>query len=137
MNFLGILRKVGGIALQIEHIAQPIVTTFVPGAGPAFAIANKLEALVPHTLNDVISQEELNPDGPGAPKLQAVQSSFELALFDNLLAPVLAARGETVTYDHAALAEGISAFVTALNAMAKVKASIQIVKLPASSPQTP
>ncbi len=131
MNFLSILKKVGGVALTVEHIAQPIVTTFVPGAAPAFAIVNKLEALVPHTLESVITQEELNPDGPGAPKLAAVQSNFELTLFDNLLAPVLAARGETVSWDHVALAEGISAFVTALNAMAKVKASIQIVKLPA------
>jgi len=120
------------VALQVEHVAAPIVGAIVPGAQPVINVLNKIESIVPNTLGDVIAQEELNPaSGAGASKSATVQQNFELMLFDNLLTPVLAARGETVSYDHAALIEGISGFVTALNAMAKVKSSIKIVPIAA------
>ncbi len=128
MSFLSVLKKIGGVALQVEHIAGPIVSLAVPGARPAFAI---LDGIVGHVQDSIVAQEAANPaSGAGPQKLAAVQSDFQFALLDNLLAPILAARGESVTYDHAALDTAISAQVQAFNAFAVVKASIQIVKLP-------
>ncbi len=125
MSFLSILQRFGSIALTAEHVASPIVSTLVPASAPALAL---LDNIVARVQSSVVEQEARSPiPGSGASKLQAVISDFNLSLLDNMIAPVLAARGETVTYDHAALETGISAFVSALNSLAAVKQSVRIV----------
>lgn len=129
MSFLSILKKVGSVALGIEHLAAPIVSALVPGSAGVFAVVDSITARVQ---NSITTQEFLSPTtGSGPQRAAAVVQDFEnlLNLSDDVIAPILAARGEVLSYDHAALQTAIDAQVAAYNAFAALKASIKIVPL--------
>ncbi len=133
MSFLSVLGKIGSTALSIEHVAAPIISTFVPGAAPVLAI---VDSFVPRVQASIQTVEAANPaSGLGAAKSAAVVADFEagLALFQG----VLAGRGEQLVFDRAALEAAIAGQVAAYNGFATVKASFKIVPsapVSASSP---
>lgn len=132
MSFLSIFKKIGSIALKVEHVASPIISTMLPGAAP---IIMELDTIFQHLQSAVITVESNNPlDAQGAVKSASVVSDFNSGL--ELTQSILAMKGEMLSYDATALQTAISAQVTALNAMAAVKASFKIVSL-ATPSQTP
>ena len=125
MSFISILKKIGTVALGIEHVAAPIISIALPQlAGPISIVDGIFQRLQ----TAVTTVEANNPvDGQGQVKAAAVTADFEAGL--ELTQSILAAENKKLTYDTAALQEAISAQVTALNAMAKVKASFKTVSI--------
>ncbi len=128
MSFLSILHKVGDVAIGVEHIAAPIATVLLPQFAGPISLVDSLFGRVQSSIQTV---EIASPKAAGEVKAAAVSKDFELALgvSDTIIAPILAAKGQMLTYDHAALAAAISAQVAAYNAFAIVKASVSIVPL--------
>jgi hypothetical protein len=123
MSFKSIIKKIGTVALGIEHVAAPIVSAVVPGAAPAILVFDKL---VTGIQSSIAIAEDNNPaDGQGPSKAQTVISDFEAGLA--FTQEVLALKGEKLTYDTAALQDAINFQVAAYNAMVKIKASFKVV----------
>ncbi len=120
MSFISILKKIGSVAVGVEHVAASTgLLALVPGGAAIDAIFQ----IIPTSAAQV---EALNPvDKQGAVKEQVVIRDFELGL--TATREILEANGKTLTYDQAALKEAIAGQVAAYNAMAKVKASFRIV----------
>src|SRR5690348_2930779 len=124
MSFLSILKKVGGAVITGEHIAA---ATGLGNLIPGWTLIDRVFQVIP---NSIVAGEIANPAvGAGASKVPGVVSEFEAGLA--MTREILAANGQVLTYDEAALAQAISAQVTAFNAMATVKASFKISPKPA------
>ena len=123
MSFINIIKKIGTVALGIEHIAAPIAETLLPGFAPIIA---GIDNIFQHLTGAIVTVEANNPTtGQGVIKADAVTADFESGL--ELTQSILAMEGKKLTYDAAALQTAISSQVAALNAMAAVKASFKIV----------
>ncbi len=121
MSFISILKKIGTVALGIEHVASASgLGSLIPG----FAM---IDPIFQSIANGVVRIEANNPLTPGADKASAVTQDFAAGL--DTFQQILAARKEKLTYDAVALQAAIDAQVAAFNAMAKVKASFAIVPL--------
>jgi hypothetical protein len=125
-SFLSILKKIGTIALDVEHVAAPIAETVFPQfAGPI----QMVDTWIGRTQVAIQTVEAQNPaDGQGASKATAVEQDFQAGLA--LTQEILAAQGKTLTYDSAAFQKAVAAQVLAYNSFAEVKASMKIVDLP-------
>lgn len=122
MSFLSIIKRIGSIALGIEHVAEPIVSTLIPASQPVFAI---LDPIFAKLQNAIMTVEVNKPIGtPGNVSSDAVIADFEASL--ELAQSIASAAGQVVTYDKAELQNAINFQVSALNSMAKVKASIKM-----------
>jgi len=126
VSFLSILKNVGTVALGIEHIAAPIISATVPGAG---IILSRVDSIVSLVQSGIQRQEITNPATASGPdKALAVANDFEAGLA--ITNEVMATQGKTMVYDKVALKTAIDAQVAAYNAMAAVKASMRMVDLP-------
>lgn len=122
MSFISILKKIGSVALGVEHIAAPIVSALYPPAAPWLS---KLDDLTQHLQASVIATEVNNPaDGQGGIKSAAVIADID-SYFGTMNAG-LALAGKTVTDDPALRQAAINATVAAFNADAAWKASFKI-----------
>ncbi len=128
MSFLGILKKIGTVALGIEHVAAPILGGLYPPAAPWLA---KLDNAAQLLLGSVVATENNNPkDGQGGIKSEAVNADLN-AYLDTMNAG-LAFANKQIVDDKALRQEAINASVAAFNTMAKWKASFKTVDLPAA-----
>lgn len=125
MSFISILRRIGTVALGIEHIASPLVGALVPGAGPAMVV---LDSIFAHVQTAIVTVEANNPvTAAGPQKADAVVADFQAGL--DVTNQVLALEGKTLTYDGALLQKAIADQVSAYNGFAAVKASFKVVPL--------
>lgn len=125
MSFISVIKKIGSVALGIEHIAEPVVETLFPVSKPIFDIFDKVS-------NTIVTVEANMPGVSGPDKSQAVISDFEAGLA--LTQQILALEGKQLTYDKAALQTAINAQVAAYNAFAAVKTSFKVTTLPVTKP---
>lgn len=126
MSFLSILKKVGSVALGIEHVAAPILGVVIPGAAPVIA---EIDNIFKTIQTGVMTAEANHPtDGLGKLKSDAVIADFQSGIA--LAQEFMAMEGKTIAYDAAALQDAISSQVQAYNAMAALKASFKVVPLP-------
>ena len=126
MSFLGILKKIGTVALGIEHVAVPIVSIAEPQLAPWLA---KLDNWVNRTQAAVLSVEHTVTEAKaGGLKQASVIADFENGLESAQAA--LAVTGKTIQYDVEMYKQVINDFVAAYNHAAQFKASWKIVDLP-------
>lgn len=125
MNFLSILKKVAGIAVNVEHVIAPI-GEMIPGPiGAGFMI---LDGIFQRVEQAIKGTEAANPaDGQGNAKSALVIGDFNAAL--EMFQQIAAVDGKKLVYDATALKAGIDAQVLAYNSWAKVKASFKIVAI--------
>lgn len=125
-SFLNILKSTLGFVTKEAPVISTGLSMINPAAGAIFNAVltgvNKAET--------IFTQPKA-----GAQKSDMVISEFENGL--QVAADIFAARGEQLTYDKAALQQLIDAQVAALNALAKVKASITTKPTGAPVPPTP
>lgn len=125
MSFISILKKVGSVAIGIEHVAAPMLEAAVPGLAPVVAT---MDGVFQHLQNSIVSAEANNPvDAQGALKSAAVVADFQ-ALVDTAQS-MAQLKGEQLTYDPAALQKAINDNVTAFNSDAALKASFKLVPI--------
>jgi hypothetical protein len=121
MSFLSILKKIGTVALGVEHAAAPFISVAYPGF-------QALDSLFQRLASTVVTVEQNNPvDGAGALKAEAVKNDFAAGL--QTTQDVLALTKKKLTYDDALLQQAIDAQVLAYNTMAKLKGSFKVVDL--------
>ncbi len=126
MSFLNILKKIGGVALGIEHVAAPILGTIYPPAAPYLA---KLDNVVQTLHASVIATEANNPtDGQGGIKSTAVNA--DLNAYMDTLNSGLSFANKKIEDDPALRQAAIDATVAGYNATSKWKASWKVVDIP-------
>ena len=128
MSFICILKKVGSVALGIEHVAAPILEAAVPGLAPVVATVDGLVQRIQNTITTVEANGPVS--GGGQLKSAAVVSDFQSAI--DLASTIAGLEGKTMTYDQQALQDAITAQVAAYNAFAKLKASFALTAKPAA-----
>ncbi len=129
-SFLSVLKRIGTVALGVEHIAGPVLAEVLPVTAGPIAIFDNFVATVLHS---TATQEAANPaPGAGASKLAAVTRDAEVALgiASDVVGPLLALKGEQLTYDHALFDKSMADLVSALSGFAAVKASVKITPIP-------
>ncbi len=130
MSFLSVLKKIGTVALGIEHIAVPIISAADPALAPVLA---KVDGWLSRTQTAVQSAEATYTDAKaGGLKSSAVLMDFENGL--QTAQDALAVTGKTILYDQAQYQKVINDFVQAYNDAATFKAGWKIVDLPKGSP---
>ena len=130
MSFLSVLKKIGSVALGIEHIAVPIISAADPAVAPFLA---KLDGWLSRTQTAVQSAELTFTDAKaGGLKQAAVIQDFENGL--QTAQDALAVMGKTIQYDKAQYEKVIADFVTAYSDAAAFKASWKVVDLPQTPP---
>ena len=126
MSFISILKKIGSVALGIEHVAAPIAEAVLPAYAGIIA---GLDGLVLKTQASILTTEANNPsDGQGGLKAPAVQA--DVKSYIETLRAGLALAGKGLEYDDADLQDAINAQVAAYNAFGKLKASFKTPDLP-------
>lgn len=121
MSFLSVLKKIGTVALGIEKIAAPIITTVYPPFG-------LIDTMFQHLIGGIVTVEQNHPgDGQGGVKSDAVKADFIAGL--QVTQDALAMTKKKLVYDDALLQQAIDNQVAALNSMAKLKASFKVVDL--------
>ncbi len=126
MSFLSVLKKIGSVALGIEHIAVPIISAADPAIAPFLA---KLDGWLSRTQTAVQSAELTFTDAKaGGLKQAAVIQDFENGL--QTAQDALAVMGKTIQYDKAQYEKVIADFVTAYSDAAAFKASWKVVDIP-------
>jgi hypothetical protein len=126
MSFLSVLKKIGTVALGIEHIAVPIISAADPAVGPLLA---KLDGWLSRTQTAVQSAELTFTDAKaGGLKQAAVIQDFENGL--QTAQDALAVMGKTIQYDKTQYEKVIADFVTAYSDAAAFKASWKVVDIP-------
>lgn len=132
MSFISILKKFGSVVLGIEQKVAPLAESFFPQFAPEIGA---VDGIVTRIQTAITTVEANNPgDGQGGIKASAVIADFEAGL--GLTNTILAAKGETVTYDSVALNNAITSQVAAYNAFAALKASLKVVAVSTASPVT-
>ena len=104
MSFLYVLKKIGSVALGIEHVAVPIISAADPALAPILA---KVDNWVSRTQTAVQSAEATYT----AAKSGGMKSEAVLQDFQNGLQPAqdaMAIMGKTIEYDPAPYAESTS-----------------------------
>ncbi len=133
MSFLSVLKKIGSVALGIEHVAVPIISVADPAVAPFLA---KLDGWLSRTQTAVQSAELTFTDAKaGGLKQDAVIKDFEDGL--TTAQDALAVMNKTIQYDKAAYEKVIADFVTAYTDAAAFKASWKIVDLVPQPPANP
>lgn len=126
MSFLSVLKKIGTVALGIEHVAIPIISAADPALAPVLA---RLDDWLSRTQTAIQSAEVTFTDAKaGGLKQDAVIKDFENGLMT--AQDALAVMGKTIQYDKAQYEKVIADFVTAYSDAAAFKASWKIVDLP-------
>jgi len=126
MSFLSVLKKIGSVAIGIEHIAVPIISAADPAIAPFLA---KLDGWLARTQTAVQSAELTFTDAKaGGLKQSAVIQDFDNGL--QAAQDALAVMGKTIQYDKALYEKVIADFVTAYSDAAQFKAAWKIVDLP-------
>jgi hypothetical protein len=126
VSFLSVLKKIGTVALGIEHVAVPIVALADPALAP---FLTKLDGWLSRTQTAVQQAEVTFTDAKaGGLKQDAVIKDFENGLA--MAQDALAVTGKTIQYDSAMYQKVIADFVTAYSDAAAFKASWKIVDLP-------
>jgi len=121
MSFLSILKKVGSVALGVEHIIGPTVSTFFPAFAPIDTIFQRIQT-------SIVSVEQANPvDGQGKLKSDVIKNDFASGL--ELTQSMLALDHKKLTYDVNVLQQVIDAQVLAYNKMAELKATFKVEPL--------
>jgi hypothetical protein len=129
MSFLSVLKKIGTVALGIEHVAVPIVALADPALAP---FLTKLDGWLSRTQTAVQQAEVTFTDAKaGGLKQDAVIQDFENGL--QTAQDALAVMGKTIQYDKAQYEKVIADFVTAYSDAAAFKASWKVVDLPPAS----
>ncbi len=128
MSFISVLKKIGGVALGIEHFAEPFIKVAVPGSAGVFDILDPIFAQIPVS----IAKNELgNPvDKQGALKEPQTVADFEAGLAGTQA--ILAATGKHLSWDDAKLKANIAQWVAAYNGAAELRASFHLVDIPKS-----
>lgn len=124
MNFLSVVKKVGHVFVDIEHVAAPVAELLFPVFAPEIT---GFDGLVSSITGSVVNAEVAG--GFGAAKSNAVVADFEAGLAS--LQAILKDTGYTVGYDPAALQSVINGLVAAANAAVTLKSSIKVVKVAA------
>jgi hypothetical protein len=125
MSFLSVLKKIGSVALGIEHVAAPIVALADPALAP---FITKLDGWLSRTQTAVQQAEVTFTDAKaGGLKQAAVIQDFENGLV--MAQDALAVTGKTIQYDAALYQKVIQDFVTAYNDAAAFKATWKIADL--------
>jgi len=119
-GFLGILKKIGTVALGISQ--NPLVDTALHAFIPGYS---RIDPLLEALQNNIITVEQNTTTENGQLKAQAVKNEFYAYL--NTFQEALAASGKKLIHDDALLQAAIDAQVLAYNNMAKLKASFKIV----------
>lgn len=133
MSFLGILKKIGNVALGIEHVAAPVLGGLYPPAAPWLA---KLDNVVQLLHGSIIATETNAPaDGQGGIKSEAVNADLN-AYIDTMNAG-LAFANKKIVDDPALRQAAINAVVAGYNATAQWKASFKTVEISAAPPTAP
>jgi len=126
MSFLSVLKKIGTVALGIEHVAAPIISVADPALAP---FITKLDGWLSRTQIAIQSAEATIVDAKaGGLKQAAVIQDFENGL--QTAQDALAVTGKTIQYDKAQYEKVIADFVAAYNDAAAFKATWKIVDLP-------
>lgn len=125
-SFVSILKKIGGVALQVEHLAEPVIKTLLPQSAGVFAILDPLFASIPLS----IANNELgNPvDHQGSLKEPQTIADFEAGL--QATQAILAATGKRLAWDDQKLKLNIAQWVAAYNGSAELRASFHLVDIP-------
>jgi len=124
MSFISVLKKIGQVAIGIEHVAAPVVSSLIPGAAPIIGALDNLFTRVQTTIQTV---ELTSPVGGGQLKAAVVVTDFEAGL--ETTQAVLALTGKHLEYDAALLQDAINNQVAAYNSFAKLKGSFKVVDL--------
>src|ERR1700729_3197853 len=107
MSFLSVLKKIGTVALGIEHVAVPIISSVDPALAP---ILTKLDGWITRTQTAVQSAEVTYTEAKaGGLKSNAVLQDFENGI--QTAQDALAVAGKTIQYDAAQYQKVISDFV--------------------------
>jgi|SRR6185369_4441883 len=126
MSFLSVLKKIGQVAIGIEHVAAPIISVADPALAP---FITKLDGWLSRTQIAIQSAEVTITDAKaGGLKQAAVIQDFENGL--QTAQDALAVTGKTIQYDKAQYEKVIADFVAAYNDAAAFKATWKIVDLP-------
>lgn len=126
MSFWSVLKKVGTVAANVEHVAAPIASVLFPQFAP---VIGQLDGWVARIHTNILTLEQNNPvDGQGKLKQGAVIADFEAGL--DMYQTIAAARGKMLTYDKGKLESAISHFAQGYNDLADVKKSFKEVDLP-------
>jgi hypothetical protein len=116
MSFLSVLKGIGDVVRATAPLVSPLIGAFNPGAASIFTTI----------VGGITKAEDAFKDpGMGVQKFALVVEEFETSL--QLTNDVLGLKGEMLEYDAAALKEMVDSQVAALNAMAKLKASMKVV----------
>ena len=127
MSFLSVLKKIGTVALGIEHVAAPIISVADPALAP---FITKLDGWLSRTQTAIQSAEVTITDAKaGGLKQAAVIQDFQDGI--QTAQDALAVTGKTIQYDTVEYQKVIADFVTAYNDAAAFKATWKIVDLPA------
>jgi hypothetical protein len=130
MNFFSVLKKIGQVALGIEHVAVPLVEIADPTTIPALS---RLDNWVNRISAGVVTVEaQVAQAKAGGLKSASVVADVQNGLAD--LNSGLALVGKTVQYDPAELQKVVDAFAAAYNQAATFKQGWKIVDLPPAPP---
>lgn len=126
MSFLDVLKKIGGVAANIEHVVVPILETVQPQWAP---ILNRVDDWVTRTSVAVVSAEHTVTDAKaGGLKQEAMIQDFINGM--QTAQSALAIVGKAIQYDVEQYKAVVDAFAAAYNAAATFKQSWKIVDLP-------
>lgn len=126
MNFFQVLKKIGSVALGIEHVAVPIISIAEPQFAP---VLQKLDGWLNRTANAVVAVEATITDAKsGGLKQDAVIKDFENGL--ETAQAALAIVGKTIKYDVNQYKQVIDDFTKAYNDAAAFKKTWDVVDLP-------
>lgn len=124
-SVLSILKRVGTVALGVEHVLAPIAEVLVPTLAPEIAF---VDAWVQKIQGKVQALEVQAPaSGQGPSKLAATVADFREGI--QFTQDILAMDGKALAWDQSVLEKAISDYVAALNGFAAVKSSFKIVPL--------
>jgi len=129
MSFSSVFKKIGSIALGIEHVAVPLLATADPALAP---VLNTIDGWVTRTFAAVASAEQtVTAAKSGGLKSAAVQQDFVNGL--QTAQAAMAVVGKTIQYDPTVYQQVIDDFAKAYNDAAAFKATWKIVDLPPGS----
>lgn len=119
-SFLGILKKIGGVAVAVEPFAVPLVSALVPGAAGPLAVLHNLV---------VKAEETFTQPGSGAQKKTFVVEQFNALM--TMIQPILKEKaGIILTFDPQVVSESVDSIVTGLNASKKLYETFDVAKVP-------
>lgn len=126
MSFLSVLKKIGQVAVGIEHVAVPVISVADPALAPYLT---KLDGWIAKT-QTAIQQAEITitQAKAGGMRQAAVIQDFENSL--QTAQDALAVEGKTIQYNVDLYKKVIDDFVLAYNDAATFKATWKIVDLP-------